>query len=316
MRNGLSTYNDLIDIVEKRNEAELNGEAEMHAYREFVGFQGPLKPSDPSYNGSSWNLLVHWEDGTQTWEPLKILAADDPVSVAAYGKSVGLLDKPGWKRLKGIARRENHFKRMVKHSKIAPSRNVPLYKFGVELPRTIKDAFRIDEMNHNRRWRTACDLEIELLKSYNTFQDLGKHAPTPKGYKHIRLHWVFDVKEDGRHRARLVAGGHLTDVLKESAYSGVVSLRSLRMCILLAELNDLKINATDISSAYLEAKTKEKLTITAGPEFGDLAGHTLIIFKALYGLRSSGARWHERLADTLRDMGWDSFHVNWILMSG
>jgi Reverse transcriptase (RNA-dependent DNA polymerase) len=299
----IMTYNDLIDIVEKRNEAELNGEAETHAYREFVGFQGPLKASDPRYNGSSWNLLVHWEDGSQTWEPLKILIADDPVSVAAYGKSVGLLDQPGWKRLKRIARRENHFKRMVKHSKIAPSRNVPLYKFGIELPRTIKDVFRIDEKNHNRRWRTACDLEIELLKSYQTFHDLGKHAPTPKGYKHIRLHWVFDVKEDGRHRARLVAGGHLTDVLKESAYSGVVSLRSLRMCVLLAEMNDLKINATDISSAYLEAKTKEKLTITAGPEFGELAGHTLIIVKALYGLRSSGARWHELLADTLREMG-------------
>ena len=28
-----------------------------------------------------------------------------------------------------------------------------------------------------------------------------------------------------------------------------------------------------------------------------------IIVKALYGLRSSGARWHERFADTLRDCG-------------
>jgi hypothetical protein len=38
-------------------------------------------------------------------------------------------------------------------------------------------------------------------------------------------------------------------------------------------------------------------------EFGDLAGHILIINKALYGLCSSGLRWHERFADTLRDMG-------------
>ena len=103
---------------------------------------------------------------------------------------------------------------------------------------------------------------------YQMFKDLGKHAPTPKGYKHIRLHWVLDVREDGWHPARLVAGGHLTDVLKESAYSGEVRLRSLRMCILLAEMNDLKINATDISSAHLEAMTNEKLTAPAGPEFG------------------------------------------------
>ena len=32
-------------------------------------------------------------------------------------------------------------------------------------------------------------------------------------------------------------------------------------------------------------------------------GHILIINKALYGLKSSGLRWHERFADTLRDMG-------------
>ena len=34
-----------------------------------------------------------------------------------------------------------------------------------------------------------------------------------------------------------------------------------------------------------------------------MEGHLLIINKALYGLRSSGLRWHEKLADTLRDIG-------------
>ena len=33
----------------------------------------------------------------------------------------------------------------------------------------------------------------------------------------------------------------------------------------------------------------------------------MVVFKALYGLRTSGLRWHERLMDTLRDMGfWPS----------
>jgi len=73
--------------------------------------------------------------------------------------------------------------------------------------------------------------------------------------------------------------------------------------VFLAELNDLDIWATDIGNAYLEAETQEKVFIIAGPEFGKLEGHTLIIVKALYGLRTSGLRWHERLADCLRDMG-------------
>lgn len=298
----IMTYNELLDIIEARNEAEENGETNIHAYREFVGHDGPLKPTDPKYNGSAWNLLVAWEDGSQTWEPLTILAKDDPVTVAKYGKDNDLLDKPGWKRLKAISRREKKFTRMLKQAKVAPSRDIPVYKFGIEMPHSINAVPSLDKRNGNQKWKQACDLEIALMDDYDTFHDLGKSAMTPKGYKKIRLHWVFDVKQDLRHRARLVAGGHLTEVPMESPYSGVVSLRSLRMCVFAAELNNLKIYATDISSAYLEAVTNERLTITAGPEFNELEGHTLIIYKALYGLRSSGARWHEKLSDTLSDM--------------
>jgi hypothetical protein len=38
----------------------------------------------------------------------------------------------------------------------------------------------------------------------------------------------------------------------------------------------------------------------AGPEFGRLEGHLLVIVHALYGLCTSGARWHARLADVLQ----------------
>ena len=51
----------------------------------------------------------------------------------------------------------------------------------------------------------------------------------------------------------------------------------------------------------MESFTQEKVYIIAGPEFGELEGHTLIIIKALYGLHSSGLRWHERLSKVLRD---------------
>ena len=111
------------------------------------------------------------------------------------------------------------------------------------------------------------------------------------------------VKHDGRHKARLVAGGHLTEIPIDSIYSSEVSLKGLRLVTFIAELNGLETWSTDIGNAYLEAKTKEKVYIVAGPEFGDKEGHTLVINKALYGLKSSGLRWHERFADTLRDMG-------------
>jgi hypothetical protein len=128
----------------------------------------------------------------------------------------------------------------------------------------------------------------------------------PEGYKKICIHTIYDVKHDGQHKARMVAGGHLTPVPLESVYSGFFLLRSLRVVIFLAKLNGLKLWGADIGNAYLEAKTKEKVYVVGGPEFAELEGHVLVINKALYGLRSSGLRWHERFADTLCDLGFSA----------
>lgn len=38
----------------------------------------------------------------------------------------------------------------------------------------------------------------------------------PDGYKKINLHFVYDVKHDGRHKARVVAGGHLNPAASKS----------------------------------------------------------------------------------------------------
>ena len=113
------------------------------------------------------------------------------------------------------------------------------------------------------------------------------------------------MKHDGRFKARLVAGGHMTEPGKDESYSGVVSLRTMRLALIAGELNNLNLMVGDIGNAYLESYTREKVVFTAGPEFGDLAGHTLMIVKALYGLRTSGARFHEVLAKTLRSEGFE-----------
>jgi hypothetical protein len=99
----------------------------------------------------------------------------------------------------------------------------------------------------------------------------------------------------------MVANGHLTDIPLESMYSSVISLCGLQIITFLSELNGLDLWATDIGNAYLEAFTMERNYIVAGPEFGQLEAHYLIIVKALYGLRTSGPRWHERLTDCLRN---------------
>jgi hypothetical protein len=61
----------------------------------------------------------------------------------------------------------------------------------------------------------------------------GRDSPQ-SDYNKIWAHLVFDVKHDGWHKARFVGSGHLTDVPTESVYSGVVSLRGVRMVTFLS----------------------------------------------------------------------------------
>ena len=233
-----------------------------------------------------------------------MIAADDPVSCAIYARDNNLLHLPGWKRFKAIAKCEKKFIRTVNQAKLKSFRTAPKYKYGFEVPRDFKHAVQLDTKNKNTRGQYAVKTELDQIKEYDTFIDKGHHtkiAP-PNGYKKLRVHLVFDVKHDCRHKARLVADGHLTEIPLNSVYSGVVSIRGFRLVLFLAELNKLEVWCTDIGNAYLEAFTAEKAYIIAGPEFAELEGHILIVNKALYGLRSSGARWHDKFADCMREL--------------
>eukprot|EP00977_Amphora_coffeiformis_P015090 scaffold4393_cov103-Amphora_coffeaeformis.AAC.1 len=227
-----------------------------------------------------------WNDGSKTWEPLSMIMATDPVTLAVYAKEHGLLETPGWKKLKKYARRAKKLMRMVNQNKRAQRFNAVTYKFGVRLPRNVPEAYRLDEKNGNTYWADAIKLEIEQLMEYKTFRDMGRTTHIPPGYQQIPLRMVFDVKQTLKRKARL---------------------------------NGLHLTGGDIGNAYLEAYTKEKVCTIACPEFGPLQGHMLIIDKALYGLRTSGARFHAKFADTLRTLGFTPTYADpdvWIRDGG
>ena len=78
---------------------------------------------------------------------------------------------------------------------------------------------------------------------------------------------------------------------------------TVRWAMFIGELNRLMCCAGDIGSAYLHGITNERISIVAGPEFGELEGKTFIVCKSLYKLRTTAARWHEHLTKQLRELG-------------
>ena len=144
--------------------------------------------------------------------------------------------------------------------------------------------------NGNSKWSNLEKLKISQLNECESFKDLRKGATEPKGHTKIPCHFTCDVKMDGRHKSRIVAGRHRTDAQLGSVYSGVVSLHGTCIVTLRVELNDLDLWSTDVGNTCLESVTHKKVCFVVGPEFGELAGHLLIIVKEQCGLRSSGKR--------------------------
>ena len=303
----MMSYNQLMDYIQKGTDAEEDPDS-LFKFRDIVAHQGPLESTDPNHKGSKYNVMVEWESGEVTYEPLTLISKDDPITCAVYAKKHDLLDTTGWKHLKRYAKTSKRLIRAVKQSRIRQVRASARYQHGFQVPKDYNDAMRLDKENGNTHWQDAMDLELTQIHEYKVFKDTGKaqfhngKVIIPYGFQKIRVHFVYAVKHDGRFKARLVADGHLTKEPVESIYSGVVSLRSLRMVVFLSQLNNLEIWGADVGNAYLEAYTDEKLCIIAGPEFKELQGHLLIMVKALYGTRSGGARWHDRLFDILQEL--------------
>ena len=190
------TYNELMDFLQKNNEI-------LWKYKCIVSHQGPLKPGDSNYMGSRFNVQLEWENGEITFEPLKTISADDLVTCAIYACDQGLLDEPGWKQFKHLALRERQLIRQVNQSKLHLFRTAPWYRFGYPIPRDYGEAISFDIKNGNTHWQDAIKLEMKnQLDDYKCFENAGvyKDAPSPEGYKRIRVHLVFDVKHDGRHK--------------------------------------------------------------------------------------------------------------------
>ena len=121
------------------------------------------------------------------------------------------------------------------------------HKFGIRVPKSIQDAISIDKQNDNHLWWEAiCDEMKNVRIAYEVFE--GDVTTLPPNYSEVKCHMIFDVKmgENFRRKARMVAGGHTTDVPAVLTCSSVVSRDSVRTNFTIAALNELKVLACDI----------------------------------------------------------------------
>jgi hypothetical protein len=85
-------YNDIVDYIEQ--DQTWDG---IWKFRQILSHQGPLHPKHKDYMGSKYNLLIEWETGEISLQPLHTIDKrgvydTDPVTVAIYAREQGLLE--------------------------------------------------------------------------------------------------------------------------------------------------------------------------------------------------------------------------------
>lgn len=251
-----------------------------------------------------WELYVRWKDSSATWVALKDLKESYPVELATYAKQHELLDEPAfaWWANHALKKCERILKKVKSKYWERTS------KYGVELPKTIADAKRIDAANGNTLWMDAIRLEMKnLMVAFQEYEGNPEDL-IAKGFNKITGHLVFDVKlgENFRRKARFCADGHKVATPASITYSSVVSRDSVRILLMTAALNELELRAADIQNAFLTAPNLEKCFMIAGDEFGPNKGKCYIVRRALYGLKSASAAFRSFLADKLDQIGFKS----------
>ena len=246
-----------------------------------------------------WSMLIEWADGRRQWVDLKLLKHSNQLQVAEYAAARGLTDEPAFAWWVPYTLR----KRDVIVSAVKARRTT--HKYGIEVPRSLKEALALDAKNGNKYWSEAVGKEMGTIVV--AFEILEPNARPPPGWTRSSGHLIFDVKMDFTRKARWVKDGHRTPDAITPSYAGVVSRDSIRIALVYAKLLGLGICGGDIRNAFLQAPSSEKHYIVCGPEFGlEYVGRCALIRRALYGGKVAGADFWHHLRSCMNHLGFTS----------
>eukprot|EP00804_Cyclotella_cryptica_P003812 CCRYP_018937-RA/>CCRYP_018937-RA protein AED:0.24 eAED:0.24 QI:0/0/0/1/0.66/0.5/4/0/462 len=232
-----------------------------------------------------WELCCEWKDGKS-----------HPLQVAEFAFAAQIADEPAFNWwISWVLEKRDRIISLVKRRSAWYRKRT--HKYGIEIPKSVEEAYAIDKATGTTFWRDA--IEKEMTNVRVAFDILAGGAAPPPDHQFIHCHMIFDVKmEDFRRKARIVAGRHATKDPTTLTYASVMS-REIRF-------NDVDIWVAGVLNAYITVPCREKSWTTLGKEFGDDCGKKAIVVRALYELKPSGAAFRAHLAGCMREMSYKS----------
>jgi hypothetical protein len=168
-----------------------------------------------------WELCCEWMDGSTSWQWLLDLKESHPLQVAEFAFAAQIADEPvfNW-WVSWVLKKRDRIVSLVKRRRARYHKRT--HKYGIEVPKTVEEAYAIDKATGTTFWRDTIEKEMKNVRV--AFNVLADGVAPPPDHQFIRCHRIFDVKmEDFWHKTRLIAGGHATKAPATLTYASVVS---------------------------------------------------------------------------------------------
>jgi hypothetical protein len=108
---------------------------------------------------ASWSLLVTRKDGSTNWAKLKDIANSNPIEMAEYVLNIKLNQEPAFSWWSSFVLQKRD--RII--SKVKSKYWGRAHKYGIEIPKSMDNAKRIDAANGNTLWQDVVQEEMAKI---------------------------------------------------------------------------------------------------------------------------------------------------------
>jgi hypothetical protein len=167
--------------------------------------------------------------------------------------------------------------------------------------RTVAEALSRPDVD---TWQAAFDEELAFCKKLGVWEE----AHLPEAKHTLPSFFIFEMKRDGRYKARLVAGRHRQrqGLNFEDTYASVGSCCTMRMMMAITARENLELWQFDVRTTFLNGWLKEEvyLRVPVGLK-GKLGkgGEVPRLRRTIYELKQASQAWNEWLEGELAGRG-------------
>ena len=126
----------------------------------------------------------------------------------------------------------------------------------------------------------------------------------PENRRLIKCKWVFEIKRDGRFRARLVTCGYsqIPGVDFSEAYAPVIHDVTWRILLIIYLNRKYEAKIIDIETAFLYGELEEEIYMECPEGLTKMENDCLILQKTIYGLVQAARQYWKKFTTTLKQL--------------